>query len=53
MYSSVRVTQRVSSWVHLLSMHLSNTFKAPDSGVGATGDFKMKDSAFNPKDSIQ
>ena len=53
MCASVRVTQRVSSWVHLWSMHLSKTFKAPDSAVGAIGDLKMKDSIFNPKDSIQ
>lgn len=53
MYSSVRVTQRMSARVHLLSIHLSNTFVAPDSAVDATGDFKMKDSVFNPKVSIR
>ena len=53
MYSSVRVTQRMSARVHLLSVHLSNTFEAPDSEVGATGDFKMKGRVFNPTVSIQ
>lgn len=53
MYSSVRITQRMPVWVHLLSTHLSNTFKALDQAVGTTGDFKVKDSIFNPKVSIQ
>lgn len=50
-YSSVRVTLKSVCMSVLTKCSLLNTFKTSNQSVGAAGDFKVKDSIFDPKGS--